>query len=239
MNKLVMAMGEIGDDLILSALESVQTSSPQRGRTGGRAAVYRPARRQRGGVRVRVTAPAVGALALCAALIVWAAVALTGNHAEDPHAHGEQKIFSGFSEVQAYYPDAEMAARLAQLSGQVEPDVEGVALYYAPGTDWRDSENWNSLLLTGWTAEGDVFTVYCLFEGTAGYWLGARPVYESAVQGQIGDVQVHSAAQELADGEVDSWALFEVQGVVYEVLTANDTDAELRTWVLQELLGEN
>ena len=237
MNKLVMAMGEIGDDLILSALESVQTSSPQRGRTGGRAAVYRFARRQRGGVRV--AALAVGALALCAALIVWAAVALTGNHAEDPHAHGEQKIFSGFSEVQAYYPDAEMAARLAQLSGQVEPDVEGVALYYAPGTDWRDSENWNSLLLTGWTAEGDVFTVYCLFEGTAGYWLGARPAYESAVQGQIGDVQVYFAAQELADGEVDSWALFEVQGVVYEVLTANDADAELRTWVLQELLGEN
>ena len=61
MNKLVMAMGEIGDDLILSALESVQTSSPQRGRTGGRAAVYRPARRQHSGVRVRVTALAVGA----------------------------------------------------------------------------------------------------------------------------------------------------------------------------------
>lgn len=68
---------------------------------------------------------------------------------------------------------------------------------------------------------------------------GARPAYESAVQGQIGDVQVHFAAQELADGEVDSWALFEVQDVVYEVLTANDADAELRTWVLQELLGEN
>ena len=84
-----------------------------------------------------------------------------------------------------------------------------------------------------------MFTVYCLFEGTAEYWLGARPAYESAVQGQIGDVQVYFAAQELADGEVDSWALFEVQGVVYEVLTANDADAELRTWVLQELLGEN
>ena len=35
------------------------------------------------------------------------------------------------------------------------------------------------------------------------------------------------------------WSLFEVQDVVYEVLTANDADAELRTWVLQELLGEN
>lgn len=235
MNRLAQAMEGIGDDLILSALDGV-APAPRGERDAGRVRAYRPGRLPRGGVRVRVAAFAAGALMLCAALVIWAAVALTGNHSEDPHAHGEQKLFSAFSEVQVYYPDAEMAERLETLAAQVQIDGEGVALYYAPGTDWRESENWNSLLLMG-TARGNTFTVYCLFEGAAEQWLSARPAYESAMQGQIGGVQVYFAAQELANGETDSWALFEADGIVYEVMTADDADAQLRTWMLGLLLG--
>ncbi len=236
MNRLIQAMEGIGDDLILSALEGV-APAPRREREG-RVRVYRPGRLSRGGVRVRVAALAAGALMLCAALVIWAAVALTGSHSEDPRAHGEQKLFSSFSEVQAYYPDAEMAIGLARLVQVSQIDGEGVQLYYVPGTAWQESANWNSLLLMGTTGEGNVFMVYCLFERTVQQWLDARPAYEGAATEQVGDTQVYRAVQELVLGEADSWALFEANGVVYEVLTANDRDCAVSTGVLELLLGD-
>lgn len=221
MNIISKALNYIDDDLILSAYNGADAKKSRfRGGSSPRIGEWQPAQRAHGGARA--VAISVAAAMLCAVIAAWAVLAFTGNHAEDPRAHGEQKILNGFEDIGAYYPDGDMAERIASLDF-IEYHDEGVQLWYDVGGDWTDSNCWNSVVMSGEIEQtGQIAIVYCLFDGTYDEWASSRECYRSgAYYITIGETEVKAARQTLADGSTDSYAIFESGGVVYELAMFN------------------
>lgn len=218
MNNIVNALNYIDDDLIFTALQTIQTYKLNRTVGHGKvSAKVKPSRRVYGGAKAKVIAISTSALVVCAAFVIWAIIVLTGNHALDIYRlDKEEKVLTSFNEINEYYPDAVIADKLSDISFN---DMQ-VALYYDNGTDWQNSENWYSLIFDGYgevvNTEGvtERYTVYCLFTGTIEDWR-VDSVYEGNTQyAKIGGVEVQLS---YSDRTECSYAIFESNDVIYDV----------------------
>lgn len=220
MNTVAKALNYLDDELIFSALKSIEVSAALAAGAAPRRRAGVRAPKLRGGAKA--AAISTLAVAMCAVIAVWAALAFTGNHAEDPRAHGEQKILSSFEEIAAVYPDSDMAERISSLDF-IEHGYEGVQLWYDVGGDWTDSGCWNSVVMVGEIAQTEQCVIlYCLFDGTYDDWAVSRECYRTdAYYLTVGDTEVKIANQLLAHGETDSYAIFESGGAVYELVMCN------------------
>lgn len=238
MNKIVSALNFLDDELIVSAFESMETESKTaNSSTQRRANTFRlyPKR--------WIAAFVSLLLVVCLTPILYFTLIIGSDpsHSVDLHAHGAQKILTDFSDISAYYPDARMFNRLASLD-LITPHKEGTQLYYVEDTDWRDSTNWNSLLLFGEIAGTNNFSIlYCLFEGTLEYWIRARPVYKNNIDFiTIGDTQIWVVYRTTRVGEIEtyeSYAIFESNDVVYELCLENDFTNSNQMAILNTLLN--
>ncbi|MCD8372416.1 MAG: hypothetical protein LUD27_03845 [Clostridia bacterium] len=237
MNKISIALNYIDDDLIFAALET--TSKFKKVQTSGSRinVEQRQSPRLKGsGIKVKAIGGAAAALIACAAFAVCVVVALTGNEAVDIYRlDKEEKILGSFAEIQEYYPDNEV-----NLSALSFNNMQ-IGLYYENDSDWRNSENWYSLVFSGYgeavNADNvtESYTVYCLFTGTVDDWKVSMAFDNNTQYLTIGGVEAQTSY--LATVEC-SYAIFEKNGVVYDIrVQSGDTTNEDLMEVLELLLN--
>lgn len=239
MNKIATALNYIDEDLIFAALETVSVC--RKTKISGNEKKHtkrKPDYSLQGGVKVKAVALSLSVLGLCAIFAVWAIIVLAGNHEIDIYRlNKEEKIIGSFAELQEYYPGKQTAERLSVLDLK---EME-IALYYDIDTDWQNSENWYSLIFSGY-GESVSFdgvlercTVYCLFTGSLEDWK-VNSVYDGNTQYMtIGETEVQLSYSEMTEC---SYAIFVKDDIVYDVRVqfGNSTTTDLMT-ILEWLLN--
>lgn len=230
MYKIAQAMQLIDDDLLLDAIYTIGAN--RRVKSGGATTVrWKPLSKGKGGAKTKVIAITCCVLAVIIAVSIWAAVVLTGSQVIDNYRIGDEKILDSFYTVSDIYPDEEMAERLSIFDNLLR-DIDDkncyenydVSLYYNEGTDWQDSDNWYSLIFSGYTGEkeyttegGVIYqhvTLMCLFTGTLDKWEIANSFVKLVKNVVIGGIEVHLRYAK----NVSTWyAFFEKNEIVYDL----------------------
>lgn len=239
MNNVVNALSYIDDDLVFAALQTASNFNLSNSSARNKERLTpKHLPRIQGGVKVKVMAVSASALIVCIAFAIWAIIALTGNQAIDMYRlDKEEKILDSFTEIQEFYPDTVTANKLSGLNF----NEMQIALYYDNDTDWRDSENWYSLIFNGNGEAINVdsvienYTIYCLFTGTLKDWS-----VDSVYQENTRDIEINGTTIQLSySNKIEcSYAIFENKGVIYDVRVqfGSTTESDLLS-ILEYLLN--
>ncbi len=168
---------------------------------------------------------------LVAAIALRISVAFWGNQATDSYCEGTQYILSDLSELPADCADLLTFER-------VDLSTTDLSLYVDEGKEASDPANWYSLLISDSRSDYRM-TIYCLFdsEKDADDWKVDMVFTKQATQvTKIAGTTV-SIARNPRSLEYDYWyyAIFERNGIVYDVRLQSDNPGDIHT-LLEQML---
>lgn len=216
MPKLVVAIGYIEDDLISGAIEYKSITIKQK--------------------LMRYTV-----IAACVALICIVVspfmLGFIGNNTTDIYRAGKSFVITNMEELPGEY-DAKLLAE--NLDFTVLRD-EHITLYYDENGKAEDSGDWYSLIISAKYLDYDM-TMYCMFDETKSLedWK-VDMVFKSETTQNLKingmDIQVAGRTLPLVDKN-QYYAIFEYQGVVYDIRVISDDVDDIYT-VLNDILQDD
>lgn len=214
--RMALAMGYIADDLISEAME------------------YKS-------LEMKYRALRYLAIAACVVLVCVAVSPLTlgfvGNNATNIYGVGTSLEVMNIEELSGTYDGRLLAENLdfSLLSG------EEITLYYDGNGVAKNSDDWYSLIIQAEYLDCDM-TMYCLFDETKSLedWKVDMIFQPETTQYlEINGIDVQVAGRTLPlDDKNQYYAIFEYQGVVYDVRVVSDSVDEMYA-ILNDILQED
>ncbi len=179
------------------------------------------------------------AFAACFCLFIlgiWRfSIAFMGNEATDHYRVGQREDISDMKALDHIYEGELLTSKLEGMKGELyisqKCGGDGELTY-----DINDTESWYSLIISS-GYEGSKLSVYCFFNGSAEDWKVDMVFTKEATEKvEINGVPVQVARREFSlEYEYAYYAIFEYDGVVYDVRTSSD-DKDFIYLILNKLL---